>query len=165
MTGRRAARIPAPAHPRTPVRLVRPLSVNQRDELSLPAPGIPSASRVHELRQEQLPTSKVAKAFRHVQFHARSPIRVPSEALPALVRLSRPAGAPDRKALVVRAITRKTGGAVRSSSTACGARSAVTLPSGRAQGWSWGSISVGPKGPKPVVSSMLETTAGCGAAW
>ena len=30
-------------------------------------------------------------------------------------------------------------------------------PSGRAQGSGWGSISVGPKRPKPVVSSMLET--------
>ena len=56
---------------------------------------------VHELRQEQLPESKVAKAFSHIQFHARSPIRVPSDALPALLRLARPAGAPDRKALVV----------------------------------------------------------------
>jgi predicted dinucleotide-binding enzyme len=56
---------------------------------------------VHELRQEQLPTSQVVKAFTHVQFHARSPIRVPSDALPAVVRLARPAGAPDRKALVV----------------------------------------------------------------
>lgn len=56
---------------------------------------------VHELRQEQLPTSKVAKAFSHVQFHARSPIRMPSDALPGLLRLARPAGAPDRKALVV----------------------------------------------------------------
>jgi predicted dinucleotide-binding enzyme len=56
---------------------------------------------VHELRQEQLPTSKVAKAFTHIQFHERSPIRVPSDALPAVMRLARPAGAPDRKALVV----------------------------------------------------------------
>lgn len=56
---------------------------------------------VHELRQEQLPTSKVVKAFTHIQFHARSPIRVPSDALPGLLRLARPAGAPDRKALVV----------------------------------------------------------------
>lgn len=65
-------------------------------------PEVDSGRRtVHELRQEQLPTSKVAKAFTHVQFHARSPVRVPSDALPALVRLARPAGAPDRKALVV----------------------------------------------------------------
>ncbi|QEW04295.1 NADPH-dependent F420 reductase [Microbacterium lushaniae] len=56
---------------------------------------------VHELRQEQLPTSKVAKAFSHIQFHPRFQIRVPSDALPALIRLARPAGAPDRTALVV----------------------------------------------------------------
>jgi 8-hydroxy-5-deazaflavin:NADPH oxidoreductase len=56
---------------------------------------------VHELRQEQLPASRVVKAFTHVQFHARSPIRVPSDALPALIRLARPHGAADRKALVV----------------------------------------------------------------
>jgi predicted dinucleotide-binding enzyme len=56
---------------------------------------------IHELRQEQLPASKVVKAFSHVQFHGRSPIRVPSDLLPAVVRLARPAGAPDRKALVV----------------------------------------------------------------
>ncbi|MGK5680260.1 NADPH-dependent F420 reductase [Actinoplanes sp. URMC 104] len=56
---------------------------------------------IHELRQEQLPASKVAKAFTHIQFHERSPIRVPSDALPAVFRLARPAGAPDRKALVV----------------------------------------------------------------
>ncbi|MFI5957764.1 NADPH-dependent F420 reductase [Cryptosporangium sp. NPDC051539] len=43
---------------------------------------------VHELRQEQLPTSKIAKAFTHVQ-------------APSLFRLSRPAGAPDRQALAV----------------------------------------------------------------
>ncbi len=42
----------------------------------------------HELRQEQLPTSKLAKAFTHVQ-------------APSLFRLARPAGAPDRRALVV----------------------------------------------------------------
>jgi predicted dinucleotide-binding enzyme len=65
-------------------------------------PQIDSGLRtVHELRQEQLPTSKVVKAFTHVQFHARFQIRVPSDALPAVVRLARPAGAPDRKALVV----------------------------------------------------------------
>jgi predicted dinucleotide-binding enzyme len=56
---------------------------------------------VHELRQEQLPTAKVAKAFTHIQFHARSPVRVPEDLLPAVIRLARPAGAPDRKALVV----------------------------------------------------------------
>jgi predicted dinucleotide-binding enzyme len=56
---------------------------------------------IHELRQEQLPTSKVVKAFSHVQFHARSPIRVPSDAQPAVVRLARPAGSLDRKALAI----------------------------------------------------------------
>jgi len=56
---------------------------------------------VHELRQQQLPASKLAKALSHVQFHARPQVRVPSDALPALVRLARPAGAPDRTALVV----------------------------------------------------------------
>lgn len=56
---------------------------------------------IHQLRQEQLPASKIVKAFTHVQFHARSEIRVPSDALPALIRLARPAGATDRKALVV----------------------------------------------------------------
>jgi predicted dinucleotide-binding enzyme len=56
---------------------------------------------VHELRQEQLPTSKIVKAFSHVQFHARFPIRSAGDALPALQRLARPAGAPDRKALAV----------------------------------------------------------------
>jgi len=43
---------------------------------------------VHELRQEQLPTSKVAKAFTHIQ-------------APRLFQLARPAGAPDRLALAV----------------------------------------------------------------
>ena len=56
---------------------------------------------IHELRQEQLPTSKVVKAFTHIQCHERYEIRVPSDALPAIIRLARPAGAPDRKALVV----------------------------------------------------------------
>lgn len=56
---------------------------------------------VHEMRQRQLPASKIVKAFSHIQFHARSPLRVPSDALTGLVRLARPAGAPDRKALVV----------------------------------------------------------------
>jgi predicted dinucleotide-binding enzyme len=56
---------------------------------------------IHELRQKQLPTSKVVKAFTHIQFHERSPVRVPTDMLPAVIRLARPAGAPDRKALVV----------------------------------------------------------------
>ncbi|MEV6690083.1 NAD(P)-binding domain-containing protein [Micromonospora sp. NPDC051196] len=43
---------------------------------------------VHELRQEQLPTSKVAKAFTHIQAHR-------------LLTSARPAGAPDRLALSV----------------------------------------------------------------
>lgn len=43
---------------------------------------------VHELRQEQLPTSKVAKAFTHIQ-------------APRLVISAKPAGAPDRHALSV----------------------------------------------------------------
>lgn len=42
----------------------------------------------HELRQEQLPTSKVAKAFTHIQ-------------APRLFTSARPAGAPDRHALSV----------------------------------------------------------------
>lgn len=56
---------------------------------------------VHELRQEQLPGAKLAKALSHIQFHARPQVHVPSDALPALVRLARPAGSPDRTALVV----------------------------------------------------------------
>lgn len=56
---------------------------------------------VHELRQQQLPGSMVVKALTHVQFHARPQLRVPSDAVPALLRLARPSGAPDRKALVV----------------------------------------------------------------
>jgi len=56
---------------------------------------------VHELRQAQLPVSKIVKAFTHVQFHERHPIRVPADRLPAVVRLARPAGHPERKALVV----------------------------------------------------------------
>lgn len=65
-------------------------------------PDVDSGRRtVHELRQEQLPGAKLAKAFTHVQFHARPQIRVPSDRLPALLRLARPAGDPDRKALVV----------------------------------------------------------------
>jgi predicted dinucleotide-binding enzyme len=43
---------------------------------------------VHELRQEQLPTSKVVKAFTHIQ-------------APRLFSSSRPPGAPDRMALSV----------------------------------------------------------------
>jgi predicted dinucleotide-binding enzyme len=43
---------------------------------------------VHELRQEQLPESLVAKAFTHVQ-------------APSLLEQGRPAGAPDRLALAV----------------------------------------------------------------
>lgn len=43
---------------------------------------------VHELRQEQLPTSKIAKAFTHIQ-------------APRLLTAGRPAGAPDRLALSV----------------------------------------------------------------
>ncbi|MFY1653833.1 NADPH-dependent F420 reductase [Solwaraspora sp. WMMB762] len=43
---------------------------------------------VHELRQEQLPTSKVAKAFTDIQ-------------APRLLTAGRPAGAPDRLALSV----------------------------------------------------------------
>ncbi|GAA1596624.1 NAD(P)-binding domain-containing protein [Actinoplanes couchii] len=55
----------------------------------------------HELRQEQLPGAQLIKAFTHIQFHRRHEIRVPSDELPALVRLARPAGAPDRVALAV----------------------------------------------------------------
>lgn len=43
---------------------------------------------VHELRQKHLPTSKVAKAFTHIQ-------------APRLFNLSRPAGTPERHALSV----------------------------------------------------------------
>lgn len=43
---------------------------------------------VHELRQEQLPTSKIAKAFTHIQ-------------APRLFILAKPSGAPDRHALSV----------------------------------------------------------------
>lgn len=56
---------------------------------------------VHELRQEQLPGAFLVKAFSHVQFHARPQVRVPSDLLPALVRLARPAGHPERRALAV----------------------------------------------------------------
>lgn len=65
-----------------------------------PAVG-PARQTVHELRQDQLPGAKLVKAFSHVQFHGRIPARVPSDHLPALERLARPAGAPDRTALVV----------------------------------------------------------------
>jgi predicted dinucleotide-binding enzyme len=52
-------------------------------------PVVDSGERtVHELRQEQLPDSKVAKAFTHVQ-------------APSLLKQGRPAGAPDRLALAV----------------------------------------------------------------
>ena len=56
---------------------------------------------VHELRQEQLPSSKVAKAFTHVQHHPPTWPDAPDDALPGLFRLARPAGAQDRRALVV----------------------------------------------------------------
>ncbi|MDN5546473.1 NADPH-dependent F420 reductase [Pseudoclavibacter helvolus] len=56
---------------------------------------------IQELRQRQLPGSTIVKAFSHIQFHGRVPLRVPSDAQPALIRLARPNGAPDRKALVV----------------------------------------------------------------
>lgn len=56
---------------------------------------------VHELRQEQLPGAKLAKALSHIQFHGRPKVRQTDDALPALVRLARPAGAPDRTALIV----------------------------------------------------------------
>lgn len=57
------------------------------------------AKSVHELRQETLPASKIAKAFTHVQHHPRP--NALSDALPGLIQLARPAGAPDRKALAV----------------------------------------------------------------
>lgn len=53
----------------------------------------------HELRQAQLPGARLVKALSHIQFHGLSQVRVPTDALPALVRLARPAGAPDRTAL------------------------------------------------------------------
>ena len=59
------------------------------------------SATIQELRQRQLPDSKIVKAFSHIQFHGRVPLRVPSDALPALVRLAWPRGAADRKALVV----------------------------------------------------------------
>lgn len=56
---------------------------------------------IHELRQRQLPEAKLVKAFSHIQFHGRIPARTPDDSVPALLRLARPAGAADRKALVV----------------------------------------------------------------
>lgn len=56
---------------------------------------------VHEMRQEQLPWSKIAKAFSHVQHHPPTWPDAPNDALPGLFRLARPAGAPDRRALIV----------------------------------------------------------------
>lgn len=64
-------------------------------------PAVASGHRtIHELRQEKLPAAKLAKVFRHIQFHGRAPARVPGDAVPALIRLARPAGALDRTALV-----------------------------------------------------------------
>ncbi|WP_039738940.1 NADPH-dependent F420 reductase, partial [Saccharomonospora halophila] len=52
-------------------------------------PAIDSGARTeHELRQEQLPTSRIAKAFTHIQ-------------APTLLSAGRPAGDPDRLALSV----------------------------------------------------------------
>lgn len=52
-------------------------------------PAIDSGEKtVHELRQEQLPTSKIVKAFTHIQ-------------APALFQCARPAGSPDRLAMTV----------------------------------------------------------------
>lgn len=52
-------------------------------------PAVDSGEKtVHELRQEQLPTAKIAKAFTHIQ-------------APRLFLSARPAGAPDRHALSV----------------------------------------------------------------
>ena len=59
------------------------------------------AITVHELRQGQLPGAKLAKAFSHIQFHGLPQVRRPGDELPALVRLARPASAPDRVALAV----------------------------------------------------------------
>ncbi|WP_369068460.1 NADPH-dependent F420 reductase [Kineococcus terrestris] len=56
---------------------------------------------LHQLRQRQLPGAQLVKAFSHVQFHARSPVRFPGDERPALLRLARPAGDPERKALAV----------------------------------------------------------------
>ncbi|MCZ2826924.1 MULTISPECIES: hypothetical protein [unclassified Modestobacter] len=46
-------------------------------------------------------TPALVRAFSRVQFHERHPLRIPGDRLPALLRLARPTGAPDRKALVV----------------------------------------------------------------
>lgn len=52
-------------------------------------PAVDSGEKtVHELRQEQLPTSKIVKAFTHIQ-------------APTLLRFARPVGSPDRLALAV----------------------------------------------------------------
>lgn len=52
-------------------------------------PEIDSGEKtVHELRQEQLPTSKIVKAFTHIQ-------------APTLFQFARPAGSPDRLAMTV----------------------------------------------------------------
>jgi predicted dinucleotide-binding enzyme len=56
---------------------------------------------IYQLRQEQLPESKVVQAFSHIQFHPRAQIRTAADRQPALLRLARPTGAPDRKALVL----------------------------------------------------------------
>lgn len=65
-------------------------------------PAVSTGQRtVHELRQEQLPTSRIAKAFSHVQHHPPLRPDTPDDALPGLFRLARPVGAPDRTALVV----------------------------------------------------------------
>ena len=65
-------------------------------------PAVDSGSAtVHELRQAQLPGAKLAQAFSHIQFHGLPRVRKPGDDLPALVRLARPAGAPDRVALSV----------------------------------------------------------------
>lgn len=56
---------------------------------------------IQELRQRQLPQAKIVKAFSHIQFHGRIPPREPTDSIPALLRLARPFGAADRKALVV----------------------------------------------------------------
>lgn len=55
---------------------------------------------IHELRQRQVPGAKIVKAFSHIQFHGRIPARTPDDSVPALLRLARPRGAADRKALV-----------------------------------------------------------------
>ncbi|SEB35385.1 hypothetical protein SAMN04489806_0064 [Paramicrobacterium humi] len=59
------------------------------------------AATIQELRQRQLPCAKIVKAFSHIQFHERIPARVPDERIAALLRLARPRGDADRKALIV----------------------------------------------------------------